>query len=146
MFDNLVSLDNISFILVFLEGVISFFSPCVIPLIPLYMSYLAGNAKQVNEDGSIYYKRSKVFLQTMFFVLGITTVFFVLGISFTALGSFLQRHTTLFTRIAGIIIIILGLVQVGFIDIKFLNKERRVKGNFLNREMGPLALCNGTCI
>lgn len=138
MFDNLVSLDNISFILVFLEGVISFFSPCVIPLIPLYMSYLAGNAKQVNEDGSISYKRSKVFLQTMFFVLGITTVFFVLGISFTALGGFLQKHTTLFTRIAGIIIIILGLVQVGFIDIKFLNKERRVKGNFLNREMSPL--------
>lgn len=138
MLDNLVSLSNISFILVFVEGLLSFLSPCVIPLIPIYMSYLAGNAQQTKEDGTIYYQRSKVFLHTMFFVLGVSSVFFILGISFTALGSFFQQNSLLFTRIAGIIIILLGLVQVGFIDIKFLSKERRLKSNFLSKDMSPL--------
>ena len=138
MLDNVVSLDNISFVLVFLEGLLSFLSPCVIPLIPIYMSYLAGNAKVTKEDGTIYYQRSKVFFHTIFFVLGVSTVFFILGISFTALGTFFQKNSNLFTRIAGAIIIFLGLVQVGFIDIKFLSKERRMKTNFLNKKMSPL--------
>ena len=56
---------------VLLEGIISFFSPCVIPLLPLYMGYLAVNAKEKTKDGKIIYKRKKVFLYTLFFVLGI---------------------------------------------------------------------------
>ena len=63
---------------VLLEGIISFFSPCVIPLLPLYMGYLAGNAKEKTEDGKIIYKRKKVFLYTLFFVLGISMSFFIL--------------------------------------------------------------------
>ena len=61
MFENLVSLSNISYLLVFLEGLISFLSPCVIPLIPIYMSYLAGNAKQIDEEGTITYKNQQYF-------------------------------------------------------------------------------------
>ena len=68
MFENIVSLDSINYILVFIEGIISFLSPCVIPLIPIYMSYLAGNAKQVDKEGQITYRRSTVFLHTIFFV------------------------------------------------------------------------------
>lgn len=139
MFDNLVSLDNISYILVFLEGVISFFSPCVIPLIPVYMSYLAGNAKQVDEDGKITYKRGKVFNHTVFFVLGISFAFFLLGMAFTALGRFFTTNQLLFTRIGGIIIIILGLHQVGFLDFKFLKKERKFRINPKLGDMNPLA-------
>ncbi|MDF2485392.1 MAG: hypothetical protein K0R46_1560 [Herbinix sp.] len=129
---------NVSFILVFMEGVLSFFSPCVIPLIPVYMSYLAGNAKQTLEDGSIVYQRNKVFLQTVFFVLGISSAFFILGMSFTALGTFFKTNQMLFTRIGGILIILLGLVQVGFLELKFLQKERRFHLSIGERKMNPL--------
>ncbi len=112
MATGLISTDNISFLLVFIEGLLSFFSPCVIPLIPIYMSYLAGNAKQTAEDGTITYERKKVFFHTVFFVLGISTAFFILGMSFTALGSFFKTNQLLFTRIGGILIIFLGLIQV----------------------------------
>ena len=68
MFDGLSSIENISFLLVFLEGGLSFLSPCVLPLIPIYISYLAGNAKKRNEDGSITYVRKKVLFHTIFFI------------------------------------------------------------------------------
>jgi cytochrome c-type biogenesis protein len=129
---------NVSFILVFMEGILSFFSPCVIPLIPIYMSYLAGNAKQTLEDGTITYDRKKVFFHTVFFVLGISSAFFLLGISFTALGTFFKTNQMLFTKIGGILIILLGLVQVGFLEIRFLQQERKFHLNLGDRRMNPL--------
>lgn len=57
---------DINYVFVFLEGLLSFLSPCVIPLIPIYMSYLTGNAKHVGEDGRITYRRGTVFLHTVF--------------------------------------------------------------------------------
>ncbi len=129
---------NVSFILVFMEGILSFFSPCVIPLIPIYMSYLAGNAKQTLEDGTITYDRKKVFFHTVFFVLGISSAFFLLGISFTALGTFFKTNQMLFTKIGGILIILLGLVQVGFLEIRFLQKERKFHLNLGDRRVNPL--------
>lgn len=88
MFGNLVSSDNINFFLVFAEGILSFLSPCVLPLLPLYIGYLAGNGKIVQSDGSIKYIRKKVLINTVFFVVGISTAFFILGMSFTGLGLF----------------------------------------------------------
>ncbi|MDF2904730.1 MAG: hypothetical protein K0R34_51 [Herbinix sp.] len=129
---------NVSFILVFLEGILSFFSPCVIPLIPIYMSYLAGNAKKTSEEGIITYDRKRVFLQTTFFVLGISSAFFILGMSFTTLGTFFKTNQLLFTRIGGILIILLGLVQVGFLELKFLQKERKIHLNLGERKINPL--------
>lgn len=139
MFDNLVSTDSISYMLVFIEGLISFLSPCVIPLIPIYMSYLAGNAKQLDEDGLISYKQSRVFLHTVFFVLGISFAFFLLGMAFSTLGSFFQTNQLLFTRIGGILIIIFGLFQLGIFDFNFLQKERKIRLNLGKRNMNPLA-------
>ena len=138
MFENLVSLSNISYLLVFLEGLISFLSPCVIPLIPIYMSYLAGNAKQIDEEGTITYKKSTVFLHTVFFVMGISFAFFLLGMAFTALGSFFNKNQILFTRIGGIIITVLGLYQVGLFDFKVLKKERKIRLNINISKMNPL--------
>ncbi|MBP1755379.1 MAG: hypothetical protein H6Q59_1777 [Firmicutes bacterium] len=129
---------NVSFLLVFMEGILSFFSPCVIPLIPIYMSYLAGNAKRTQEDGSIIYDRKRVFLQTVFFVIGISSAFFILGMSFTALGTFFKTNQMLFTRIGGIIIILFGLVQVGFLDLKFLQRERKIQLSLEDRKINPL--------
>ncbi len=129
---------NISFILVFTEGILSFFSPCVIPLIPIYLSYLAGGAKQTAEDGTITYKQKTVFFHTVFFILGISSAFFLLGLSFTALGGFFKTNQMLFTKIGGILIILLGLVQIGFLEIKFLQRERKLPFNLGDRRMNPL--------
>lgn len=129
MFDGIVSAGNISYLLVFIEGILSFLSPCVLPLIPLYIGYLAGNGKIENTDGTVTYVRKKVLINTMFFVLGISTVFFILGMSFTALGSFFSSNKILFSRISGIIIIVLGLFQLGIFEFKFLQRERKFKVN-----------------
>lgn len=137
MFEGLVVTDSISFILVFLEGIISFFSPCVIPLIPVYMSYLAGSAKK-EEDGIITYGRKKVFFHTLFFILGISFAFFILGMSFTALGKFFSSNKMLFTRIGGILIIILGLFQLGIFDFSFLQRERKIHINLAKKNVNPL--------
>ena len=139
MINQLTTSHSISFLLVFLEGLLSFLSPCVIPLIPIYMGYLAGNAKQTGEDGTITYKRGKVFLHTVFFVLGISFAFFLLGMSVTALGSFFKEKQLLFTRIGGILIILLGLHQIGFLDFKFLARERKLHFRFRQDSMNPLA-------
>ena len=110
-------LESFQFITIFIEGLISFFSPCIIPIIPLYMIYLAGNAKTVNKDGSITYKRKTTLLHTFFFVLGISVSFFILGLSFTALGRFFQDTKYILLILCGILIIIMGLFQTGIIKI-----------------------------
>ncbi len=138
MLNGLVAANSVSFILVFIEGIISFFSPCVIPLIPVYMGYLAGNGKKVHEDGTIIYDRKKVFLHTMFFALGISFAFFILGMSFTALGSFFSNNKLLFTRIGGILIVILGLFQLGIFDFSFLQRERKIHMKLDEKKMNPI--------
>ena len=131
-------LESFGFITVFLEGLISFFSPCIIPIIPLYMSYLAGSAKTVNEDGTITYKRKTTLLHTLFFVLGISASFFILGLSFTAIGSFFNNSKYILLIICGILIIVMGLFQTGIIKIKFLQKEKKINVNINIKKMNPL--------
>lgn len=135
--NGIVSVDNVSFLFVFLEGILSFFSPCVIPLLPVYMSYLAGNAKKSAEDGTITYERRKVFFHTVFFILGISIAFFALGASFTVLGKFFTSNKYLFTRFSGILIIILGLFQLGVFNLSFLQKERKFKLNLSDKNVNP---------
>lgn len=138
MLNNIDAVGNVSFILVFLEGVLSFFSPCVIPLIPVYMGYLAGNGKRTDEDGTITYDRKKVMIQTMFFIVGISFAFFILGISFTALGKFFGGNRIIFTRVGGIFIILLGLFQLGVFDFRFLQKERKIHFTPADGQVKPL--------
>ena len=121
---------------IFLEGIISFFSPCVIPLIPLYMGYLATNAKEIDEKGNVTYKKKVVLIYTLFFILGISMSFFILGLSFTGLGLFFKDNRKIFLEIGGIIIVILGLFQLGIIKVDFLNKEKKLKINFNPNKMG----------
>lgn len=122
---NLTFETGISSITVFFQGLISFFSPCVLPLIPLYIGYLSGGAKTTDEEGNITYKRSRVMRNTLFFVLGISFAFFLLGFSFTAVGKFFHNYQTWFTRIGGIIVILFGLYQLGVFGSSSLSKEHR---------------------
>lgn len=134
---GLNAVQHISFLLVFLEGLLSFFSPCVLPLLPVYMSYLAGSGVK-SQSGEPLYPRGRTLLHTLFFVLGISFAFFLLGLSFSVLGQFFNAHKTIFTRIGGIVILILGLVQAGFFEWKFLSRERRFHLNLAGKSVNPL--------
>lgn len=112
---------------VFFQGLFSFFSPCVLPLIPIYIGYLSGGTGQIGEDGRIHFKRSKVLFHTVFFVLGVSFAFFLLGLGFSAMGNFLKENQIWFARIGGVIVILFGLYQMGFLGKSyFLGKERRL--------------------
>ena len=136
MFNDILLTDNISFILVFLGGIFSFFSPCIIPLLPVYMSYLSGNTAVTDENGNIFYNQRKVFLHTIFFILGISAAFFILGLSFSKLGGFFNTNRVLFTRISGILILLLGLFQIGILKNNFMEREHRI--GFDSKKINPL--------
>lgn len=124
---------------VFIQGLISFFSPCVLPLVPLYVSYLAGGAKVVDKEGNIRYPRGKVMLNTLFFVIGVSFAFFLLGFGFTALGMFFKSNRLWFARIAGIIMIVFGLYQLGvFGKSEKLSQEHRLPFSLDKWTMGPV--------
>lgn len=134
------SLENsVPVLTVLIQGLLSFFSPCVLPLVPVYIGYLAGGGKIVAEDGTIIYPRRKVLLNTVFFVLGISFAFFLLGVGFNALGSFFSENRILFARISGIVMILFGLYQFGFFGwSKTLGRERRFMPKIDRWVMGPL--------
>ena len=122
---------------VFLQGILSFFSPCVLPLVPLYIGYLAGGAKSVDADGTVRYKRGRVMRNTVFFVLGVSFTFFALGLGFTALGRFFSDNRALFARIGGVLIILFGLYQLGVFRSRALSTERRLPIRLDRLSMNP---------
>lgn len=130
---------SVSALTVFLQGVLSFFSPCVLPLIPLYVSYFAGGAKKVEADGTVTYPRKKVMLNTLFFVLGISFTFFLLGLGFTALGRFFSGNRIWFARFGGILMILFGLYQLGvFGRSDKIEQEHRLPLRLDRFAMGPV--------
>lgn len=104
---------GVSAVTVFLQGALSFLSPCVLPLLPLYVSYLAGGAGEDDGKGGVRYPRRRVFFNTLCFVLGISFAFFLLGMGLSALGTFFRNYQVWFARISGLIIILFGLYQLG---------------------------------
>ena len=108
------SLDvSVPALTVFFQGLLSFFSPCVLPLIPLYIGYLSGGTGKQGADGKIHYQKSKVMIHTLCFVIGVSFAFFALGLGVSALGSFLNKIQMLFARIGGVIIVLFGFYQLG---------------------------------
>ena len=111
------------FLITFLEGIASFVTPCMLPMLPIYISYFAGNTN----------KKRNVLLRACMFVLGFTFVFAVLGMFAGALGSFFVKYETSLHIICGAIIVLLGLNFLGIIKLSFLkgmHAEQEVNGMF----------------
>lgn len=121
MIDAHEILQHISVIMVFLEGILSFLSPCVLPMLPIYMGYLAGSS---SIEGK---KRSKnwVLFFTICFIFGIFTALFLMNLSIGIISSFFKEHMAIFTRVGGVLIILLGLFQFGFFKSNTLEKTKR---------------------
>lgn len=120
---------DITLIGIFLEGLLSFLSPCVLPLLPLYMSYLAGEDKTVDEDGSVKYNTGKVFVSTIFFVLGICLTLALLAVSVNLIKQYLDEYKDIISIICGTVLIIFGLHETGIIHINVLDFEAKFKVN-----------------
>jgi len=107
-------------------GIASFVSPCVLPLVPAYLSFISGAS--VNDLVARRREAAlarRVALRSIVFVLGFSTVFIALGASATAVGAFLSEYLGIFAKIAGAVVIILGLHLTGLLPIKALYRERR---------------------
>ena len=129
---------GISAAAVFVQGILSFLSPCVMPLIPLYIGYLSGGTLRIDGD-SVSFDRKKVIINTLFFVIGISFVFFMLGFGATGLSSFLVSHKRIISVIGGILITIFGIIQIFFYGkIGLLNREARLPFNISRLTMSPL--------
>lgn len=135
---NFSFVSDISALASFLEGVLSFFSPCVLPLLPVYFSFLSGGNAERNENGEIIYKRSKVVINTLFFVLGISLTFFILSLGVKGVGKIFSTNSHLFNIIGGALVIIFGLWQLVFYGTKYgAKRDKRININ-TNRAKGPL--------
>lgn len=113
--------ENLTIFVAFFEGIVSFLSPCVIPLLPIYLGYLSGkyHEKELN--------KKQTFLCTCFFILGIFIALFLLNISVVSISKVFQNSTTMFVKLGGIIIILLGVFQLNIIKIPTLQKTFRIQ-------------------
>ena len=118
--------EGLSIPLAFLAGVVSFLSPCVLPLVPGYISMLSGASIEELKAGVGTALVARIFRNSIAFVVGFSVVFITLGASATAVGRFLVAQRTTFNIVAGIIIIIFGLHLTGLVKIPFLYREARV--------------------
>ncbi len=123
-------MESVGIFTAFLFGLLSFVSPCVLPIIPGYLSFISGlslDQMQNNENKKEILK--KVFLNSLFFVFGFTTVFVALGASATFVGTFLLDNLEIAGKIAGVLLILLGIHMMGIFKFKFLNYEKRFHQN-----------------
>ncbi len=112
----------------FLAGVISFVSPCVLPLVPPYLCYLAGvSLEQLTGEDESEVPAMRVIFAALAFVLGFTTVFVSLGATASVIGQLVTRYFDVFSWIAGIVIIAMGLHFLGLFRIGLLYREARVE-------------------
>jgi len=119
------------YFLSFLAGIISFLSPCVLPLIPGYISFINGTTLEGLEDK----KKNFIFRETLLFSVGFSIVFISLGATATMFGSLMLEYSRIFTFIVGIIIIFFSLNMIGLLQFRLLNKE--LKYHFHNQITKP---------
>ncbi len=121
---------NVSFLYAFGAGLLSFLSPCVLPLIPGYISFISGASMQeLKGSDDISAVRKKAIINSLAFVAGFSVVFILLGASATALSKLMLKYIRPISITAGIVIIIFGLQTMGILKIAALNTEKRFQTN-----------------
>ncbi|MBM7853931.1 cytochrome c-type biogenesis protein [Desulfohalotomaculum tongense] len=126
-------MSSIPLYLAFSAGIVSFLSPCVLPLVPGYISYLAGVSASAN-TGDI--KKAPVISRAVLFNLGFMLVFVLMGATGSYIGKLFLAHKAALTKIGGVIIFIMGLQMTGLLKLKFLYRTYKLNYNF--NVSGPL--------
>lgn len=112
------------YFILFLEGIITFVSPCLLPMLPIYVSYFAANEPQATARG-----KSKALVNAVGFVLGFTLVFLALGAFAGTAGRLLREYAVVFHIITGLIVVVFGLNFLGVLNIGLLNRTRKLSVN-----------------
>ncbi len=119
-------MENVGILTSFIFGLLSFISPCVLPIVPGYLSFISGvSFDEMQSTGNRTRVRNRILANSVFFILGFSLVFIALGASATFIGQFLHAQLSLISKIAGVIVIIFGLHMIGVFKIPFLNYEKR---------------------
>ncbi|NCC65532.1 MAG: cytochrome c biogenesis protein CcdA [Spirochaetia bacterium] len=126
-----------AYVTAFLEGIISFISPCILPILPLYFSYLAGGVADRDERKGMLLKNS------FSFVLGFTILFVALGAASTSIGRFLQDHLEILNRIGGVLVILFALNNLGLVLIPMLNNNHKFEMKGLKNMNIPKSMLFG---
>ncbi len=119
----------------FVAGLVSFLSPCVLPLLPGYLSYISGSSIEELQDGSAPQSR-RMLITTLFFVMGFSVVFSLLGSAFGLVGDALVTNKGTAERVAGAVIILMGLFMMGLVNLAALQREVRWMPK--SRKWGPV--------
>lgn len=129
-------MGHVNVLVVFAEGLLSLFSPCVLTILPVYLAILSGSSVKDLKEGDGGFKNSTLLKNTILFVLGISTTFFLLGSSLNIINQFINVNKTTLGKVGGIIIIFMGLFYAGYLNIPFLQREKKL--NMEVHEMKPL--------
>ncbi|MEG1001809.1 cytochrome c biogenesis CcdA family protein [Clostridium sp.] len=117
-----------NYLILFLEGIITFISPCILPMIPIYISYFMGS----NEENN----KSRAFINSIFFVIGFAFIFTMLGGAIGTFGHLLKDNIKVFNIISGGILIVLGLNYIGILKIGILQRSFKMKTNVTEKKKG----------
>lgn len=112
-------MNKVSVYLVFIEGIASFLSPCLLPLLPLYIGYLSGEITHEKSNKKVLMKNALIFCA------GLSLIFILMGTGAGSIGFFLNRYKRILIKISAVVIIIFGLFIMGIIKLNFLYRERK---------------------
>ena len=120
--------DDVSYFAALVAGILSFVSPCVLPLVPGYLSFISGVSLDNAHTGTTLPEGTtrRVFLASIAFVLGFSTVFVALGASASTIGAFINEKAAILTKIAGVLVILFGLHTMGVLRIKWLYRQAQI--------------------
>lgn len=130
------SLNQVSLFAAFSAGLLSFVSPCVLPLVPSYVSYITGlSLEQLTDAAERHRLRKTILVNSLLFIAGFSTVFIAFGASASFLGQVLYQYQDLIRKIGAVFIIVFGLYMVGLLKLKFFMTEHRLV-EFRSRPVG----------
>jgi len=122
-----MELPTIPYYGAFVAGLLSFLSPCVLPLIPSYITYITGlSFGDLDAEHPTHLVRRQTLLHSLAFIAGFTVVFVLLGASATLLGNFMQQHMDFIRKLGGVLVVLFGIHVTGLVPLKWLLGERRV--------------------
>lgn len=124
---------NVNVATAFLAGLVSFVSPCVLPLIPAYLSFITGSSLEELQAQKTAAERTRVIIHALAFIAGFTVVFVTLGFTASAIGTVLVDYRDWIAKIGGTIVVILGLNMIGVFKIPFLMMDKRPRWRSANR-------------
>ena len=119
--------EHVSYIVAFTAGILTFLSPCILPLVPSFIAYITGvSYNDLKNDGKMHEVRRKTISHTLLFILGFSVIFLLLGLTATAIGQALFQYQKAIRIGGGVLIILFGLVLTGIVKLGFMEKDHHL--------------------